>query len=300
MRKRLLLLVPLCTALMSGAEERRPGLTISSQLNDGLSVSVYTYCTGKSPAACLGQSGIEALMPSHNPRAYVVVARRSRSWFGYSFTAERIGNEDTVQVSIGPLSPESGPEGFAQVPLPKYDPGPFTLAPGDILRIPLLVNPNTNETLISDLQFSPNPVSHGFIGPALNTENPRDFALQDVQMRLVQFELLVNGKKVKGVGGSGEGRVVWYTIEGLSSGVLAFAPQSEPGFRKGGVIQGRTMRYRIGSDEYEWRSTEPILSGSGAYNLYLYSEPGAGKGATYGWGVSAEGALKGIAMFKAN
>jgi hypothetical protein len=52
--------------------------------------------------------------------------------------------------------------------------------------------------------------------------------------------------------------------------VLSFVPQAAPGFQKTGVIRGRTLQFSVGSDEYEWRCTEPILPGGGAYNLYVY------------------------------
>ncbi len=220
----------------------------------------------------------------------------SKTWFGYSFTATKTGNGDSIQLSIGTVRDDKGPAGFNQVPMPKYYPGPFTLAPGDILRMPLLINRDTGQTLVDELQiFTHSVTTEEAIGPTLRAGTARDFSLQDVEMRLIGGSLLVNGKVEERMGG-GLGAVVWYSKKGLGPTILSFAPQPDPRFRKAGVIQGRTLRFQIGSNQYEWRCPEPILPG-GPYNLYVYWDPGAKyQDAAFGAAKTGEIALKTIAL----
>ncbi len=224
---------------------------------------------------------------------YIIVARRSKTWFGYSFAAEKGSQQNTIRLTLQSPSPSAGPEGYAQVPLPKIDAGPFMLAQGDILRMPLLVNSKTGQTLFSELQFfTRRPSSEEAFGR--NSEMPRDFALPDVQMNL-NGTLFVNQKELEISGAGRGGPVIFYGKQGTGTTFLSFIPQPEP-FQKAGVIRDRSMRFQIGTDQYEWRCVEPILPGDGAYNVYAYWDPAATtSGFSFGFAKSGEAALRIIA-----
>jgi hypothetical protein len=296
MRAKWIMMAPLSVVLLTVAQERPAGIGVSLRLANGLFVAANTYCDpllpGQNPFACLDQNEIGAHLLFH-PDTYIIVARRSKTWFGYSFTAEKSSQGDTIRLTIGPPSLSAGPAGYMQLPLPKFDSGPFTLAPGDILRMPLLVNPTTGQTLFNELQFFTSSPSHEeAFGPSAGI--PRDFALQDVQMNL-RGTLLVNDKDVKITGGSRGGPVIFYGKQGFGTTFLSVIPQAEP-FRKAGVIRDRTLRFQIGTDQYEWRCAEPILPGDGAYNVYVYWDPAAATNDFYfGSAKSGEAAMKGIA-----
>lgn len=303
MKPRWMLLL-LCAACLAADEPRHTGMIMSMPLSNGLFVVVNTWCSpavaGTNPFACLGQNGIQGSF-RFDPYAHILSAVKSGTWFGYAFSAEKTGIGDGIRVSIGPTSATAGPAGYTQVPLPKYNGGPFTIAPGDIVRMPLLVNASTGQTLIDEMQIFMHPVSTDeVLGDSLNSGLPRDFTLQDVEMKWLGGTLLVNGKEVKSMGGSGAtGTVVWYSYDGIGTAALSFLPQAAPGFQKAGVIRGRTLKFTQGSDQYEWRCTDPILPGGGVYNLYVYWTPLSRGPGGHGSALTGEEALRAISAMAA-
>lgn len=293
--------LPAFAMVVSAAEQRPIGMTMSWPLANGLYVVAHTYCTpphaGASPFACLGQNGIEGRLAFH-PDGHVLIARESRTWFGYSFTAERTSNDEKVRLSIGSASASAGTAGLQQLPLPRYDAGPFTLAPGDIVRIPLLVNHATGQTLIDELQIFTHEVQN--VSELFTSESPRDFSFEDVYLRLKDCTLRVNSNQIEDSNVNATGRAVWYARKDMGSVALTFLPEATPGFRQVGVIRGRTLQFTVNSDQYEWRCAEPILPGDYAYNVYVhwdaFAYPG---GLTYGSAGNGEQALKAIASVHA-
>ncbi|MGB7761842.1 MAG: hypothetical protein WBL61_18560 [Bryobacteraceae bacterium] len=293
------MLLPLFAACLAGAEPRHAGMVMSwTNPDTGLAVVTNTWCeppvADGNPFACLGANEIQGGIGLH-PYGHIISARQSKTWFGYAFNIEKTGKGDGMRLSIGPAAATAGPAGFTQVPLPKYDAGPFTIEPGDIVRIPLLVNPNTGQTLIDEIQIFTHPVdTNELFADSAKTEAPRDFALRDVEMTWLDGTLFVNKKQVKTVGGGATGTVVWYSYEGIGTVVMTFLPQSAPGFQKAGVISGRTLKFTVGSNEYEWRCKGPILPGDGEYNLYVHFDPRALKPGSHGSSSGGEAAVKGI------
>ncbi|MGD0047643.1 MAG: hypothetical protein ABSE42_11560 [Bryobacteraceae bacterium] len=293
------MLLPLFAAGLAGAEPRHAGMVMSwTNPDTGLVVVTNTWCEppveGASAFACLGANEIQGGIGLH-PYAHIISARQTKTWFGYAFNIEKTGKGDGLRLSIGPAAATAGPAGFTQVPLPKYDAGPFMIEPGDIVRIPLLVNPSTGQTLIDEIQIFTHAVDTNelFADPA-KAEAPRDFTVQDVEMKWFDGTLFLNKKEVKTVHGGARGTVVWYSDEGIGTAVMSFLPQSAPGFQKAGVISGRTIKFTIGSNEYEWRCKEPILPGDGTYNLYVHWDPRPRHPGGHGSASTGEGALRSI------
>jgi hypothetical protein len=300
MKTRWILLL-LCAGCLAADEPRHTGMVMPITLSDkGLYIVFNTWCSppmaGTNPFACLGSDGIGGTFRLE-PYAHLLSAQKEKTWFGYTFSAEKTGNGDSIRLSIGPASASAGPTGYTQVPLPKFNGGPFTIAPGDIVRMPLLVNPSTGQTLIDEMQIFTHPVSiEDVFGDSLSSGPARDFTLQDVRMKWLGGTALLNGKEVKSMGDSGAtGAVIWYSYDGVGTAALSFLPQAAPGFQKAGIIRGRTLQFSIGPDKYEWRCAEPILPGAGVYNLYVYFDPRPVPPGGHGATTTGEQALKVIA-----
>jgi len=292
----------LCAVSLAGAD-RRSGMVMSVPLPNGLVAVFNTVCQpavpGTNPFACLGTNELQGSF-GFDPNVHILSAPHSKTWFGYSFTAELTGHGDEIRLTLGAASASAGPKGLTQVPLPKYDAGPFTIAPGDILRMPLLVNPGTGQTLIDEIQiFARRDAADGLFSDLSNPGEPRDFRLEDVQMRWLGGTLFVNGKETKKMGTSGAtGTVIWYSYEDAGTAVFTFLPQSLPGFSQAGIVYGRTLRFHAGSDEYEWRCSEPILPGDGTYKLYVYWDAQPRTPGGHGAASTAQQALASVARLR--
>ncbi len=288
-----------CAAALSGAEQRHAGMIMSMSLSDGLFVMINTVCepvvAGTSPFSCFSGNGIYGSIHV-NPLSHILSApRTTKTWVGYSFDARKTGQGAMIELTLAPAT-GPGPKGLTQVPLPKFDGGPFIIEPGNIVRIPLLVSMSTGQTLVDEIQIFTRPVSSEEVfANSLGTAEPRDFTVQDVEMKWLNGTVFLNGMEAQTIHGGSTGQVIWYSYEGIGTAVLSLVPQSAPGFQKAGTIHGRTLQFQVGSDLYEWKCTEPILPGDGPYNLYVHWDSRAKKLGEYGSSSTGELALEAIA-----
>jgi hypothetical protein len=289
-------LLLVCFANLSAAQQRNHGMLMIWPLSNGLFVAVNTVCepahVAATPFSCFSGDNIEGRI-QFDPSGHILSGRETKTWVGYSFDAEKTGSGDTIRFTMS-AAKGPGAEGMTQLPLPKFNGGPVVVAPGDVIRIPLLVNPNTGQTLIDEVQLFTHEVSgEDVLGPA---GEAHDLTFQDVQMKWMNGIGSVNGKQVQTVSGGSTGTVVWYSFEELGTAVLSFFPQSAAGFEKAGQIQGKTLQFQIGSNNYEWNCSEPILPGDGVYNLYVHWDSRVVTSGAWSSTKSAEAALQAISQ----
>src|SRR5690349_8087115 len=139
----------------------------------------------------------------------------TRSYFGYDLKVESTGASGNCRISISPLSlplevlrdwprqPDvANPPGYRLLALPTY-PNPPTVRPGDTLAVNLLESPDHKQKVVdyinvsrADAQPRVGNVSLNLGGGVPPEAQPRDFTVENVTLRIVRPEVMINGKQV--------------------------------------------------------------------------------------------------------
>lgn len=210
----------------------------------------------------------------------VFIDEKNRLCFGYDLRIEPLQTdrkfrlvidpiaEDYVQrlramPSLGAISPHPGsnPNSIAQFR------GPQILNDGDSLVIDVLENP-TNGTRISDV------ITVTFFESRLRTaakqEQPRDFSIDDMELSVNNYRLLLNGNVIWGPPSGGcSGTIIWFYLPGRGRFVFSLIPREGLDFKKTGVIEHNKISFSLDGEHYEWISSSPVLAIDGIWNLWV-------------------------------
>ncbi|HEU4936325.1 MAG TPA: hypothetical protein VFT39_07730 [Vicinamibacterales bacterium] len=216
-------------------------------------------------------SGVMAI---HIGRFHRVVQDRSqRRYFAYDVLVEPKIDSRAFQVRIEPFSlsatdldrMEVDPS-WTYVPLLKYPLVPDVRA-GDSVAIDLLENPTTGQKVVDYFVFKRADATAGAeLSPV------RDLSLADVQLRLDDLRISVNGSVLDAstrVGGSISGAALWFYLPQRGRFVMSLVPNPKLGFRRAGEVTNALLSFTDGSDRYDIKSTAPIAPASGRFNLYV-------------------------------
>ena len=216
----------------------------------------------------------------------VFVDKDGSYYFGYALTVEPLPAQKKFKVSVRPFGPEDERELRSRKPFqsrrlhPNYDAAslsravsPQVINDGDTFALDVLVNPQTGDK-ITDIVT----VSAGLLGlqEAPVSENPRDFTLEDVEMKMINYKLLINGELVAGGKQSGAcaGPLIWFHLpERGGRFIFSVMPHAGYDFRKIGTIENNKIKFTLDGASYEWISNTPIVGNGGNWNLYVLYDP---------------------------
>jgi hypothetical protein len=203
-------------------------------------------------------------------------------YFGYALVIEPIASAKQFKISVRPLGPEDEQELSARKSFqsrrlhPNYNPAaisrssaPQIIRDGDTFALDVLVNPQTGEKITDIVTVS---ASLQGLAEAPVSEAPRDFTLADVEMKMINYRLLINGELAAGGKQSGAcaGPLIWFHMP-EHGGRFIFSVMPHPGydFRKIGVIENNKIKFTLNGESYEWISNTPVVSQGGNWNLYV-------------------------------
>lgn len=200
-------------------------------------------------------------------------------YFGYSIEVSRGAEANKFNVSIKPLSYKSGSnpeaekaelEKYNAVPLPKF-PNEKIIESGDIIRLDLLENPDKKIKVIDYLKISDksNPFSTSFS----ELQPTRDFTIDDVYIRLENYELIVNGKFIAKVGGGARAANVYFTVPDKGRFIVSAFPREGYNLQKIGTIIDNKLSFTSDGNKYEIISKSPILSDRGNWHAWILADP---------------------------
>jgi hypothetical protein len=237
----------------------------------------------------------------------ILVDREARSYFGYDIEVERVGESNRYKVTIKPLSIEptiNGRQGrslngatgrggaaasaagergepldgskvnLTARPLPAY-PQPQIVEDGDTLALDLLVNPQTGVKIVDYIKVSSDSdrLQNYSAQSSASGQPARDFTVDAVEMRIKNFQLLVNGETViggeKSFQGGLSGPVLWFYIAGRGRFFFSLAPREGFNFQRIAVIEHNKISFTFGGDRYEWISNSAIVGSGGNWNLWV-------------------------------
>ena len=218
----------------------------------------------------------------------IMIDRARRVYFGYDVVVEPLPEANTYRVTFQQLvaTPEFSkrfPEtatGWTRLPAPVF-PAAQTIRSGDVLALNLLTNA-TGQKIVDyvtvqeptwrfdgfrkipdrDFAFAPGP--------------PRDFRVDDAELRIGSPRLTVNGKLDKSTDTRYDtvaGAIVWLYVGNRGRYYLSLLPHPELGFRKAGEVRGSTLSFKIGNDTFTLSSAARIAPGQAPFNLYVLHDP---------------------------
>jgi GWxTD domain-containing protein len=208
-------------------------------------------------------------------------------YFGYSLVVEPLASSKQFRVSVRPLSLEDEQELRARKSFetrrihPNYNSAalnrssaPQTITDGDTFALDVLVNPKTGEKITDFVTVSGDEsrLRKASTGVA---SAPRDFTLEDVMMKMVNYQLFVNNELVAGGKGSGPiaGPVIWFHLQERGRLIFSLTPRAGYDFQKLGTIERNKMKFTLGGEQYEWISEAPVVENDGPWNLYVLYDP---------------------------
>src|ERR1700750_2764552 len=210
----------------------------------------------------------------------IFVDSKDELFFGYELLIERVGETKQFRVAVRPLSADylrqrAWRPAFQKRRLhPSYNPAAFTAAPqtiddGDTFALDVLRNPRTGAKIVDVIQVSLSDASD-----ASATDEPRDFALDDVYLQVKNYELLINGESVyKSAGGSVSGPIVWLALRARGRFVFSLVPRPGYDFQKTARLEGNRISFEWGGEHCECVSREPVVGLGGNWNLWVMHDP---------------------------
>ena len=159
---------------------------------------------------------------------------------------------------------------WTYVPLLKFPLVPDVRA-GDNVAIDLLENPTTGQKVVDYFVFK-----HSNATAVAELSPVRDLSLDDVEMRLEDFRISVNGTVLEAstrVGGSISGAALWFYLPERGRFVMSLVPNGNLGFQRAGEVTNALLSFTERSDRYDIKSTSRIAPAAGRFNLYVLHDP---------------------------
>jgi hypothetical protein len=211
----------------------------------------------------------------------VFVDSRNQLFFGYELVVERAAEARYFWVTVRALSDDYLSELFERPAFrgrrlhPSYNATAFPAGPqfvrdGDTFALDVLRNPRTGAKVVDVIQVS---LSDPSLRQAATDQPPRDFAPEDVQLKVSNYRLRVNGETVYRSTGGCSGALVWFSVG--DRGRFVFSLVERPGykFEKVGTVRHNLIRFESGGDTYEWESALPVVGTGGNWNIWVLHDP---------------------------
>ena len=271
---------------VSSAQEDKSGKIIVS-MKDGYYVSFSTTPDANATSTNGWKTNLAEAYFKSNTIRRVLVDSGGTLYFGYALVVEPILNSKQFNVSVRPLSPEDEQELHARKSFstrrihPNYNAAglsrsstPQIINDGDTFALDVLVNPQTGDKITDIVTVSSDRAR---LQEAPASETPRDFTLEDVAMKMINYQLLINGELVAGGKRSGacSGPLIWFHLpERGGRFIFSLMPHAGYEFKKIGTIENNRIKFTLDNTTYEWISNTPVVSNGGYWNLYVLYDPG--------------------------
>lgn len=141
---------------------------------------------------------------------------------------------------------------------------------GDIIKFEVLENPAKKYSIIDYIKIydetKPFAISFSELNPV------KDFTMDDVNLKLKDFEIFINGVLVGKMGG-GSGPSMYFTVPGRGRIIISPFPREGYNLQKIGTIIDNKLTFTIGTEKYEIISKSPILGDGGNWNAWIFHDP---------------------------
>jgi hypothetical protein len=282
-------LLLVCLAAPARAAEGGPAHAATADAQDGKSSLIVPMQSGafvriRTEAAppSAGEYAGDLIKSEDSPDLLhrVFVDGKNEMFFGYELLVERAAESRYFWVTVRALSEEflgelrERPSFRGRRLHPGYNATAFPASPqllrdGDTFALDVFRNPRTGTKIVDYVQVS---LSDPSLGRAA-ADAPRDFSPEEVQLKVSDYKLRVNGETVYRSTGGCAGAVIWFSLG--DRGRFVFSLVERPGFnfQKVGAVRQNTVAFEWGGDRYEWESSLPVVGTGGNWNLWVLHDP---------------------------
>jgi hypothetical protein len=282
-------LLLLCLAAPARASADGPATANLADSPDGKSRIIVPMQSGafivirtESAPSSAGEATSDLVESEDKPNLLrrVFVDRKNEMFFGYELLVERAAESRYFWVTVRALGEDylrelrERPAFRGRRLHPGYNATAFPASPqflrdGDTFALDVFQNPRTGTKIVDVIQVS-------LSDPSLRqaaAEEPRDFSPEDVQLKVSDYKLKVNGETVYRSTGGCAGAVIWFSLG--DRGRFVFSLVERPGFQfqKVGAVRNNTVAFEWGGDRYEWESGLPVVAAGGNWNLWVLHDP---------------------------
>lgn len=236
-------------------------------LANGITIATKTEVTPDNPANALFSSS-DAASTSGNTIYRVIKNEKDKTYFGYDLEVKEASEKGKYTVSIKPLSSAKsvGIKGFTAKTLPKY-PDAIEVNEGDTIALDVMENPQTGEKVVDYIKifYKPAPLTDYFA-----ERTPiRDFTIDDVELKLLKFEVFADNQSILKVGGGARGANLTLYLKGRGRFIFSLFPRDGYDFQKIGAIEGNKILFKYNGVNYKIVSGEPFIGNGGHWNLWV-------------------------------
>ncbi len=241
----------------------------------------FTIQTAPASSQELSMSFIEAeFKPNMIHRVFVDEQRDF--FFGYDLQVERVAQTNQYRISVMPLSPEYEQQLLARKAFrnrrlhPNFNRAAFSSQPqlvteGDTFALDVLVNARTGVKIVDVIKVTSDDPR---LQEAPVTERaPRDFTLEDVQLKVTSYRLLLNGETIHRTTSGCAGPLVWFALPDRGRFIFSLVPHAGYDFQKVGAVSHNKISFTWDGERYEWVSLLPIVGNGGNWNLWVLHDP---------------------------
>jgi hypothetical protein len=210
----------------------------------------------------------------------VFVDSKNQLYFGYELLVERAAEPRYFWVTVRALSEDylrelqERPSFRGRRLHPGYTATAFPASPqflrdGDTFALDVFQNPRTGTKIVDVIQVS---LKDPNVRQAASDE-PRDFSPDDVQLKVSDYKLKLNGETVYRSTGGCAGAIIWFSVG--DRGRFVFSLVERPGFefKKVGAVRNNVVSFEWGGNRYEWESSLPVTGTGGNWNLWVLHDP---------------------------
>jgi hypothetical protein len=226
-----------------------------------------------------GEFRTEAFIDENRVIHRMLVDAAGKYVFGYDVLIEAVPASKTFTIAVTPLDLQienklaNGPDAqLASIATLPQSAEPQILDDGDSFALDLLINQKTGVKIVDVVKVS-------FDRSNLWDDNPRtlprDFTLDAVPLRVIDFRLLVDGNLVAAgkPGTKFSGALIWCYVEGSGRFIFSLVPRDGYDFQKAGIVEDNRIEFTLKGKHYEWLSSQPILPSGGSWNLWMLHDP---------------------------
>jgi hypothetical protein len=142
---------------------------------------------------------------------------------------------------------------------------------GDIIEFEILRNNYKKYKIIDYIKVFDD--KKPFAGSFSELQPTKDFTINDVYLKLMNFEVFLNGKLVTKTGGGAKGANIFFTVPERGRIFVSPFPREGYNMQKIGIIVDNKLSFTINGEKYEVICETPILSEGGNWNAWILADP---------------------------
>jgi hypothetical protein len=152
-------------------------------------------------------------------------------------------------------------------------PGEIIVNDGDIISLDLLATPGQEVKTQDLILLTRTPLTNRNYFSRL--EEPKDFQINDIKLRLADFKVSINGISLKQKSFYDvQGHILAFRFKGRGEIYLSLFPQKGFNFQKVGTVDGKILSFKIANDTFQIESSSYIWNSNEVrWNLWGYYIP---------------------------